>query len=64
MGLYTTPTIDFTKTTSLVVALTSPWSLIVKATVQNMEMEQLNVYSTFMYENVDKEIYLKQLEGF
>lgn len=58
------PRIDFTKTTLQVVALTSVWVLLAEATEYDMEINQFDVDSAFLYGNLDKEIYLKEPEGF
>jgi N12 class adenine-specific DNA methylase len=56
--------VDFTESTSLIVALTSLRSLLAIATALDMGMKQLDVDSAFLYGNLSKEIYLKEIEGF
>lgn len=58
------PGIDFTETTSPVVARTSLWALLAVATENDMEIKQPDVNSAFLYGDLDEEIYLEQLEGF
>jgi hypothetical protein len=52
------------ETTLLVVALTSFRALLTSATKRDMEIKQLNVDSTFLYGNLNEEIYLEQPKGF
>jgi hypothetical protein len=56
--------IDFTKTTSPVVALTSLRALLTVAAENDMEIKQLDVDSAFLYGDLDEEIYLEQPQGF
>jgi hypothetical protein len=63
-GFTQRPGVDFMKTTSPIVALTLLRSLLAIATKQDIEIKQLDVNSTFLYRDLRKEIYLKQLEGF
>jgi hypothetical protein len=46
-GFTPRPGVDFTKTTSLVVALTSLWALLAIATKRDMEIKHLDVGSAF-----------------
>lgn len=55
---------DFKKNTLPICALTSLCTLLVIATGRDMEIKQLGVNLTFLYSDLDKEIYLEQLEGF
>lgn len=62
-GFKQRPGIDFTKTTSLVVALTFLRVLLAVATEHDIEIKQLDVDSAFLYGDLDEGIYLNQLEG-
>jgi hypothetical protein len=63
-GFRQRPEIDFTETTSLVVAFTSLRALLAVATENNMEIKQLDVDLAFLYGDLDEEIYLEQPKGF
>lgn len=63
-GFIQRPGIDFTETTSPVVALTSLQALLAMATKNNMEIKQLDVNLAFLYGDLNEEIYLKQPEVF
>lgn len=56
--------VDFTETTSPVVALTSLRALLAIAAKWDMDIKQLNANSTFLYGDLKKEIYLEQPKGF
>lgn len=56
--------INFTETTLPVVAVISLRALLAIATKWDMEIKQLDVESTFLYADLDKEIYSKQPKGF
>lgn len=45
-------------------ALISVRAILAIAAEQNMEIKQLDVNLGFLYEDLNKEIYFKQLEGF
>lgn len=63
-GFTQPPGIDFKEMTSPVVALTSLWALLAIAIERDMEIKQLDVDLAFLYYDLDKEIYFKQLKGF
>lgn len=63
-GFTQQPGIDLTKTTLLVVAVTSLQALLAIAIERDMEIKQLDVDLAFLYGDLNKEIYLKQPEGF
>lgn len=56
--------VDFRETTSQLVAQKLFWALLAIATERDMEIKQLDVDSVFLYGNLNKDIYLKQREGF
>lgn len=63
-GFRQQPRIDFTATPLPIVALTSLRALLAVATKHDIEIKQLSVDSLFMYNNLDEEIYFKQLKSF
>ena len=58
------PGIDYMETTSPVVSMTSLRTLLSVATMEDMEVKQLDVDSAFLYGELNEEIYLQQPQGF
>ena len=56
--------IDYEKTFSLVARFETFQLLIALATLHNWEIKALDVKTTFLFGELDEEIYLKQSEGF
>ena len=56
--------IDFEEIFSLVVKMSSIRVVLGLAAVQDMEIEQLDVKTTFLHGDLEEEIYMEQLEGF
>ena len=56
--------IDYAKIFSPVVKLTSIRILLSVVSSENLHLEQMDVKTTFLHGDLDKEIYMQQLEGF
>jgi len=56
--------IDFNKVFSPVVKHSSIWVLLVIVALFDLELEQLDVKTTFLHGDLEEQIYMKQLEGF
>ena len=56
--------IDYAKIFSPVVKLTSIRILLSIVASENLHLEQMDVKTTFLHGDLDKEIYMQQLEGF
>ena len=56
--------IDFCEIVSLVAKLTSMRFLLSLAATFYLEVEKMDVKTTFLHGDLDEEIYMKQLEGF
>ena len=56
--------IDYAEIFSPIVKLTSIRILLSVVASENLHLEQMDVKTTFLHGDVDKEIYMQQLEGF
>eukprot|EP00253_Pinus_taeda_P011256 PITA_11256 len=56
--------IDFHEIFSLVVKLVSIHTVLALTTLLNLELEQLDVKTTFLHGDLDEELYMEQPEGF
>ena len=56
--------IDYAEIFSLVVKLTSIQILLSIVASDNLHLEKMDVKTTFLHGDLDKEIYMHQLEGF
>lgn len=56
--------VDFDEIFSPVVKMSSIWVVLGMAASINLEVEQLDVKTTFLYGDLEEEIYMEQLEGF
>ena len=56
--------VDFAKIFALVIKMTSNRIILSMATSMNLEIEQLDVKTTFLHGELEEEIYIQQSEGF
>ena len=56
--------IDFNETFAFVVKLMSYKAIFAMTAALNYEIEQMNVKTAFLYENIEENIYIEQLTGF
>lgn len=56
--------IDFSNVLSLVVKHTSIRALLALVAINDMELEQLDVKTGFLHDELEETIYMNQLEGF
>src|SRR3984885_620399 len=56
--------IDFDEIFSPVVKMTSIRTILSLVTVEDLHLEQLDVKTTFLYGDLDKEIYMQQPQGY
>ena len=56
--------IDYTEVFSPVVKKTTIRLVLSIVTVENLHLEQLDVKTTFLYGDLDEDIYMQQVEGF
>ena len=56
--------IDFDEICSPVVKISSIRTVLGLVTILNLEIEQMDVKKDFLHADLDKEIYMEQLEGF
>ena len=56
--------IDFDKLFSLVVCYETAYLFLAVATLENWDIHSVNIKTTYLYNNMDKRIYIKQPEGF
>ena len=55
---------DYFDTYSSMSRITFTWTLIVIAAINKLEIHQINVKTTFLNGELEKEIYMEQLDGF
>lgn len=56
--------IDYTKIVSPIVTKTSIRVLLAIVACENLELEQMNVTTTFLHGNLEEELYMEQPKGF
>lgn len=56
--------IEFKQVISLMVTMSSIQVVLDLATSLNLDVEKLDVKATFLHGNLEKEIYMQQIEGF
>ena len=63
-GFQQNKAVDFDGIFALVVKMTSIWMVLSIAASMDLEVEQLDVKTTFLHGDLDEEIYMQQPEGF
>ena len=56
--------VDYFNTYAPVTRITTIRLLVALATIYHLEIHQMDVKTTFLYGELDEEVYMKQLEGF
>ncbi len=56
--------LDFDNTFASVVKVTSVCTLLALAAVEDLEIEQMDVKTTFLHDQLEEEVYVKQPTGY